>query len=117
MPLLGNGEYREPLPFSETLTDSKELGLRTLLPRKQSQHSATARIAMNNMSNPAGDGANTPEEGCQAQKEPDQSSKSPSLYGLDGNLAAPSSSIRGGLSNGVALTDTPLTTAPNSPTM
>ncbi len=115
MPLLGNGEYREPFSLGEPLQDCKDPGPRSSPPRKQSQHSVTARIAMNNFSTPSTDGARTPEESHLSKKETDH--KSFSSHGLEGNLAAPSNKIKGVTSNGTALTDTPLNTAPNSPNM
>lgn len=114
MPLLGNGEYREPLPLDEPLREPKEASSRVLPPRKQSQHSVTARIAMNNYSTPSTEGARTPEEGYLTKKE-----KDPKSFAMSGenNLAAPAGGARHGVSNGAALTDTPVSTAPNSPTM
>ena len=117
MPLLGSGEYRELFRFGDTLTDPKELSHRTLSPKKQSQHSSTARISMNNIAAPIDDTTNTLDEYRRIRKETDQTSRSPSLNGLDANLTAPLTNINDGHVNGAALTDTPLTTAPNSPNM
>ena len=115
MPLLGNGEYREPLALGEGTRDPKAPGARTIPQRKQSQHSATARIAMNNISAPGGDGVRPSEEANTLKKEVDQ--KLATLQDSESNLAAHFEQVRAMPSDGVALTDTPLTTAPNSPTM
>lgn len=115
MPLLGNGEYREPLSLDEHLEGWKDSGPRTIPTRKQSQHSVTARIAMNNFSTPNPDDARTPEGGHLVKKEADY--KPPRSHSGEGNLAAPPNMTKGALSNGAALTDTPSTTASNSPTM
>lgn len=117
MPLLGNGEYREPFSLDEQLQDPRELSSQTLPARKQSQHSVTARIAMNNFSIPISDGALNPEEGHLVKKERDLKSSTSHSHSSGNNLTAPSSGARQGLSYGAALTDTPMTTAPNSPNM
>lgn len=72
---------------------------------------------MNHFSTPSTDGARTPEEGYPVKKERDSKSYTSHSHSGDDNLAAPSSGARQGFSNGAALTDTPMTTAPNSPTM
>lgn len=43
MPLLGNGEYREPVPFNDSLSEAKEIPPRVPPDRKQSQHSVFAK--------------------------------------------------------------------------
>lgn len=70
---------------------------------------------MNNFSTPSTDGARTPEEAHVVKKEKDH--KSFGTHSTEGNLAAPIGDTKQGLSNGAALTDTPSTTAPNSPNM
>lgn len=112
MPLLGNGEYREVFPLNDQFPEDP--GSQIIPERKQSQHSITARIAMNKSSLPTADVPKLPEEGhtLKYEKEP----KSSAMSG-ENNLVAPTSGARQGLSNGAALTDTPMTTAPNSPNM
>lgn len=43
MPLLGNGEYREPVPFNDRLSEAKEISPHIPPHRKQSQHSVFAK--------------------------------------------------------------------------
>jgi len=117
MPLLGNGEYREPFLLDEQLQEPREPSSQTLPARKQSQHSVTARIAMNNFSMPSTDGAQNPDEGLLVKKERDPKSSALHSHSGENSLAAPSSGVRQGHSYGAALTDTPMTTAPNSPNM
>lgn len=112
MPLLGNGEYREPFALNDQF--SEEPGARTIPERKQSQHSITARLAMNKSSLPNTDVPKISEAGHLSKNE--KESKSSGMSG-ENNLVAPTSGSRQGLSNGAALTDTPMTTAPNSPNM
>ena len=115
MPLLGNGEYREPVPLGEGTHDPKAPGARTTSQRKQSQHSVTARIAMNNFSIPSAETVVLSEEGKTFKKEVDQ--KIVSLQGSESNLAVHSNHLKTAPADGAALTDTPSTTASNSPTM
>ena len=115
MPLLGNGEYREPFSLDAQLQGSKDPGLRCPPVRRQSQHSATARVAMNKFSSPNSDDTRVSEEGGLSKNEADH--KAAKSHSLEGTLAAPSSVTRGGTSNGATLSDTPSTTASNSPTM
>ncbi|KAL6720126.1 6-phosphofructo-2-kinase [Lecanora helva] len=115
MPLLGNGEYREPLELDQPPQGSKDPTFRALPVRKQSQHSATARIAMNNHSAPVSDCAGSFEQGCPVKKEVDPISSG--SHSFEGNLTAPANSTRGPVINGASLTDTPSTTASNSPTI
>ena len=51
------------------------------------------------------------------KKEQDPKSSASHSHSGESTLAAPSSGVRHGLSYGAALTDTPMTTAPNSPNM
>lgn len=111
MPLLGNGEYREPLALNGSLQQLGDRDSRTSPPRKQSQHSVTARIAMNNFSAPNTDSVLAPEENGPAKKV-DQRTQ-----GSAGNLTATANGFKHGVSNGSTLSDTPSTTAPNSPNM
>lgn len=43
MPLLGNGEYRELVPFPDRLSEAEEIPPRNPPYRKQSQHSVFAK--------------------------------------------------------------------------
>ena len=69
---------------------------------------------MSHVSTPSTDGARTPEDGEVSKDKNIQAFGAPTSAG---GLAAPTNGARQGLSNGAALTDTPLTTAPNSPIM
>ena len=116
MPLLGSGEYVEPFPISnESATRIKASPPPAKTQRRQSQHSAIAKSAiMSHLSTPSTDGARTPEE-VETLKE-----KENTVLGVqpsEGCLAAPTTGAKQRLANGAALTDTPLTTAPNSPVM
>jgi hypothetical protein len=117
MPLLGNGEYREPFLLDEILQEPRDGSSPMIQARKQSQHSVTARIAMNNFSVPSTDSIQIPEGGHLVKKEQDPKSSASHSHSGESTLAAPSSGVRHGLSYGAALTDTPMTTAPNSPNM
>jgi hypothetical protein len=115
MPLLGSGEYAEPFPIKDTASGTKTSPPRFQNQRRQSQHSAMAKTAiMSHFSTPSTDGARTPEE---AEMLKDKETKTPSAQPLEGSVAAPSAGAKQRLANGAALTDTPLTTAPNSPIM
>ena len=115
MPLLGSGEYRDILPL-EQLSGVKEVEpFPQRPPRRQSQHSTIAKTAiMSHLSTPSTDGARTPED-HEAIKE--RESHSGTTQPSTGSLAAPTNTVKHSLSNGAALTDTPMTTAPNSPIM
>lgn len=112
MPLLGNGEYREPFPLNDQNLEDPDAQI--IPERKQSQHSITARLAMNKSSLPITDVPKVSEQGHIAKSA--KESKSSAMSG-ENNLVAPTSGARQGYSNGAALTDTPMTTAPNSPNM
>ena len=113
MPLLGNGEYVEPVPVQDRRKGSPP---RKQNPRRQSQHSAIAKSAiMSQLSTPSSDGARTPEE-IEVLKEKEV--RPPGQQPAEGSLTtAPRSGAKQNFANGAALTDTPLTTAPNSPIM
>ena len=113
MPLLGNGEYREPFELEKS-SDKKDYARRATLPgRRQSQHSVIAKSAiMSQITTPNTDGARTPED-----KEVSKDDTALGVKLSDGKLSAPQKAARNGLSNGAALSDTPATTAPNSPVM
>ncbi|KAK4698012.1 hypothetical protein P7C71_g144, partial [Lecanoromycetidae sp. Uapishka_2] len=119
MPLLGTGEYREvnihhDHPFgSQPSTTPVPVPSRPI--RKQSQHSMIAKSAiMTQATTPSTDGARTPEDFEASKEKYVQALGAPTSAG---SLAAPANGTRQGLSNGAALTDTPLTTAPSSPNM
>jgi len=114
MPLLGNGEYREPVS-SEGLRDAKKDAYPMGPPaRRQSQHSTVAKTAiMSHFSTPSTDGARTPDdkEYAMPSKRPDAS--------VAGIYLPSSQNGEKKSFNGTALSDTPATTpattAPNSP--
>jgi len=118
MPLLGNGEYREVFPLGDRLLDSQNPTPQPSPPRpprKQSQHSVIAKNAiMSQVSTPSTDGARTPEDAEAPKDKYVQALGAPTSAA---GLSAPTNGATRGQSNGAALTDTPLTTAPNSPTM
>lgn len=115
MPLLGNGEYREPVPFNDRLSEAKEISPHIPPHRKQSQHSVFAKTAiMSHFSTPSSDGARTPDEN-ELLKEKEKVNKAFGAPVSGSSLAAPQQGSKQGGTNGSALTDTPLTTAPNSP--
>ena len=116
MPLLGSGEYVEPVPFQNAAPTKKSSPPGQPIQRRQSQHSAMAKNAiMSQLSTPSTDGARTPEE-REAPKEKDTKSFAP--HPSEGTLpTATRPGARQYFVNGAALTDTPLTTAPNSPIM
>lgn len=113
MPLLGNGEYVEPVQLHDSRKGSPP---RKQTARRQSQHSAMAKSAiMGQLSTPSSDGARTPEE-MEVFKE--REVKPIGTQPAEGSLTtAPRSGPKQNFANGAALTDTPLTTAPNSPIM
>ena len=113
MPLLGNGEYVEPVAVHDIRKGSPP---RKQNPRRQSQHSAMAKSAiMGQLSTPSSDGARTPEE---AEVFKEKEAKPIATQHAESSLTtAPRSGPRQNFANGAALTDTPLTTAPNSPIM
>ena len=113
MPLLGSGEYVEPVQVHDSRKGSPP---RKQNARRQSQHSAMAKSAiMGQLSTPNSDGARTPEE-MEVSKEKEVKPVGPQF--AEGSLIpAPRSGPKQNFSNGAALTDTPLTTAPNSPIM
>ena len=110
MPLLGNGEYREPFE------DSKDRNAPSSVHRKQSQHSITARIAMNKGSIPSSNSGTVMEETYQVKGDKDQGRMT-----SEAGLNAPANGLKPSNTNGHALSDTPATTpatsAPSSPTM
>lgn len=71
---------------------------------------------MSHFSTPSTDGARTPDEN-ELLKEKEKFNKAFGASVPGGNLAAPQNGAKQGGTNGSALTDTPLTTAPNSPMM
>lgn len=117
MPLLGNGEYREPVPFNDRLSEAKDIAPRNPPHRRQSQHSVFAKTAiMSHFSTPSTDGARTPDE-IESLKEKEKFNGAFYASVSGNNLAAPQIGAKQGSTNGSALTDTPITTAPNSPTI
>lgn len=115
MPLLGNGEYREPIPFDDQLSEAKGVSPHIGPHRRQSQHSIFAKTAiMSHFSTLGADSASTPEQNeFIKDKEKLDNAFGPHVYGS--SLAAPQHGTKQGGINGSALTDTPSTTAPNSP--
>lgn len=112
MPLLGNGDHRES-NRNERPSDLKDDPSRASLGRKQSQHSVIAKTAiMSHFSTPSTEGARTPEE----KEEVNQNRPRATTYPV-GSLGAPQNGTKQGGPPGSALTDTPATTAPNSPIM
>lgn len=71
---------------------------------------------MSHFSTPSTDNASTPDE-HELLKEKEKLIKAFGAPVSGGNLAAPQNGGKQGGANGSALTDTPLTTAPNSPIM
>lgn len=116
MPLLGSGEYREPRSIHERNSEAKDP---KLSPRNQSQHSTIAKTAiMSHFSTPTTDGTKTPEEiEVSKEKEEDKEDKLSGTHAPGANLAAPQNGAKHDVVSGSALTDTPLTTASNSPVM
>ena len=116
MPLLGNGEYREPVALDDALQESRDQGTPISQPRKQSQHSVTARVAMYKGPAPGTEGVRNSEGPHQTKKEKDQNGLT-----SDGFIYAPANGTRPIMSNGNTLSDTPATTpattAPSSPAM
>ena len=110
MPLLGHEHPEASLPVHhEAERNEPQPQLRIIPARRQSQHSVIAKTAiMSNFSMPNLDGANTPDERGKIRPEKPSSTKT-----LESNLAAPHPIQSTG--SGACLTDTPLTTAPNSP--
>ena len=111
MPLLGNGEYREPMAFEDSATEAKSTR------RRQSQHSIIAKNAiMSHFSTPSTDGARTPED---AEIVKEKAHKSYGIPVFENNLGVEphANGVKQGAADGTALTDTPMTTAPNSPEM
>lgn len=113
MPLLGNGEYKEPVQYD--LSKPPKEAPKPIPPsRKQSQHSTFAKTAMSQMSTPTSAGARTPEE-----SEETREVKASNASASEGKLAVFQNGGKQGLANGAALTDTPVitpaTTAPSSP--
>lgn len=71
---------------------------------------------MSQFSTPSTDGARTPDEN-EFLKEKEKLNKAFAAPVYGGNLAAPQNGAKQGGTSGSALTDTPSTTAPNSPVM
>ena len=117
MPLLGNGEYREPLLIGAATQEVNETTSRMLSPLKQRQHSITARLAMNHVSSPVSNGAKISDEGPPTER--DVNDKAYISRSLETNPLVPATTrVKGTLpSQGAALTDTPISTASNSPTL
>ena len=114
MPLLGNGEYKEPCDIEKSLEQNGHVRRATLPGRRQSQHSGIAKTAiMGQFAIPNSDGARTPEE--------ERSTKVEASIGMkpaSNTLSAPQhDGTKHSRAIGVALSDTPATTAPNSPIM
>ncbi|KAL9131723.1 MAG: hypothetical protein Q9217_000398 [Psora testacea] len=115
MPLLGNGEYREPIA-KETKTTLKEDDPKASLPvRRQSQHSGMAKSAMSHCSTPNSEEAKTSEDGEDANEQ-----KLTGKNVVNNNMSTTQTSAKQiGPSSGTALSDTPAptpaNTAPNSP--
>lgn len=110
MPLLGHEHSDASLPVHHEAEPNKPQPQARVTPaRPQSQHSIIAKTAiMSNFTIPNLDGANTPDERGKVELEKPSSAKT-----LESNLAAPQPVQSSG--SGACLTDTPLTTAPNSP--
>ena len=113
MPLLGSGEYREPVAF-EIPREIRQNQRRATLPeRRQSQHSVVAKsVILGNLGTPSTDGSQSPEEKDDVKEIKPLESRTQGA-----KLGAPSNARRRTVSSGYALTDTPQTTAPNSPIM
>ena len=114
MPLLGNGTYIEPSDFEHASNPTRHDGRMPLPSRQQSQHSVVAKnTILSQCMTPASDGARTPENETNGKDE--------TLSGVQSEsktLSAPQKDAStGGRSRGAALSDTPHTTAPNSPVM
>lgn len=112
MPLLGSGEYREPREIEKSLDTNSHARRATLPGRRQSQHSGIAKSAIIGQATPNADGA--------SKSDDERSPKDDGLVGMraaSNSLSAPQNSMRNGRSNGSTLSDTPATTAPNSPIM
>ena len=114
MPLLGNGEYKEPCNIENPLETDCHVRHATLPSRRQSQHSGVAKTAiMGQFATPNTDAFRATEEERSTKDEP--------LKGMrpaSNTLSAPQNdAIKIGRAFGVALSDTPATTAPNSPIM
>ena len=71
---------------------------------------------MSHFSTPSTDGTRTPDEN-ELLKEKEKLTRAFSAPVSGGNLAAPQNGGKQSATNGSALTDTPSTTAPNSPIM
>ena len=107
MPLLGNQNPEPDATYQEPSTEA----LRPFSHRKQSQHSNIAIAAMMHESSAF--------EGLRSQGERDGMKEAPLPHrSVENSLAAPPYSLhQQSNGTGAALTDTPATTAPNSPRM
>ena len=111
MPLLGHENSDTPLSVHHEVQQEKSRAQPRIVPaRRQSQHSIIAKTAiMSNFTLPSNrDGAVTPED-----RGTVWSDKISTVNPSEANLAAPQPARS--ISSGACLTDTPLTTAPNSP--
>lgn len=110
MPLLGHEHPDVPLPIHAGAEQEKPPPVDRIAPaRRQSQHSMIAKTAiMSNFALP--DGANIPDE--RGTVWPDKSSFAKTS---EANLSAPQPVHKQSAGIGACLTDTPATTAPNSP--
>ena len=111
MPLLGHERPHAPLPIHYEAGQEKTQTQARIPPaRRQSQHSEIAKTAiMSNFNGPVSDNANNLDE--HGSVELGKSSRQAS----EANLAAPKPAHAQSLGTGACLTDTPATTAPNSP--
>lgn len=109
MPLLGH-EHLEASPIIGHDSESEKPLARAEPVRRQSQHSTIAKTAiMSSFVNPTFDTTHSPEL---------KTSNSSSLKSSEGGLAAAQSRPQHNTGlGGACLTDTPATTAPNSPRM
>ena len=112
MPLLGSGEYREPREIETSLDTNGHARRATLPGRRQSQHSGIAKSAIISRATPNADGVTISDEERCAKDDGTVAMRAASK-----SLSAPQNGMRNGRSNGGALSDTPATTAPNSPIM
>lgn len=117
MPLLGNGEYKDPETKRVSADHTDEAAKKTVPTRRQSQHSGMAKSAiMSQIASPSCEDARTLENEDLTQIKTNGHSNT------NGNLlSSQSTAKRGSISDGRPLSDTPTTspstTAANSPIM
>ena len=117
MPLLGNGEYKDPEARRVSSDDVDETLKKNTPTRRQSQHSGMAKSAiMSHFNTPSTEGARTPEsEDPVENKTNGHSAPNGSL------LSSQNTTKKNSVGDGRALSDTPTTTpsttAANSPVM